>query len=450
MKTHRFAALILAAGSGTRMKSRRPKVLHALGGRPMIGHVLDTVASLGAEHTYVVIAPGMDPVAEAVAPAPSIVQREPRGTGDAVRSAADTLAGYTGDVLVIFGDTPLLTAETLARMLAARSAEPRPAIVVLGFQPEDPAEYGRMIVAADGTLERIVEYRDATADERDLPVCNSGVMAADAKTLFDLVGGLDDDNARKELYLTDVVALARRRGLACTVVEAPEDELIGINSREQLALAESILQERLRRRAMAEGVSLQDPDTVWLSADTDFGSDVTVEPNVLFGPGVTVGDDVTIRAFSHIEGATIASGASVGPYARLRPGAEIGADARVGNFVEVKNAKLGPGAKANHLTYLGDAVVGENANIGAGTITANYDGFRKSQTEIGAGASIGSNAVLVAPVTVGAGAIVAAGAVISKDVDADALAITRAPQKSISGWAEARRAREADAEDKEG
>ncbi len=450
MKTHRFAALILAAGSGTRMKSRRPKVLHALGGRPMIGHVLDTVASLGAEHTYVVIAPGMDSVAEAVAPAPSIVQREPRGTGDAVRSAADTLAGYTGDVLVIFGDTPLLTAETLARMLAARSAEPRPAIVVLGFQPEDPAEYGRMIVAADGTLERIVEYRDATADERDLPVCNSGVMAADAKTLFDLVGGLDDDNARKELYLTDVVALARRRGLACTVVEAPEDELIGINSREQLALAESILQEHLRRRAMAEGVSLQDPDTVWLSADTDFGSDVTVEPNVLFGPGVTVGDDVTIRAFSHIEGATIASGASVGPYARLRPGAEIGADARVGNFVEVKNAKLGPGAKANHLTYLGDAVVGENANIGAGTITANYDGFRKSQTEIGAGASIGSNAVLVAPVTVGAGAIVAAGAVISKDVDADALAITRAPQKSISGWAEARRAREADAEDKEG
>ena len=450
MKTHRFAALILAAGSGTRMKSRRPKVLHALGGRPMIGHVLDTVVSLGAEHTYVVIAPGMDSVAEAVAPAPSIVQREPRGTGDAVRSAADTLAGYTGDVLVIFGDTPLLTAETLARMLAARSAEPRPAIVVLGFQPEDPAEYGRMIVAADGTLERIVEYRDATADERDLPVCNSGVMAADAKTLFDLVGGLDDDNARKELYLTDVVALARRRGLACTVVEAPEDELIGINSREQLALAESILQERLRRRAMAEGVSLQDPDTVWLSADTDFGSDVTVEPNVLFGPGVTVGDDVTIRAFSHIEGATIASGASVGPYARLRPGAEIGADARVGNFVEVKNAKLGPGAKANHLTYLGDAVVGENANIGAGTITANYDGFRKSQTEIGAGASIGSNAVLVAPVTVGAGAVVAAGAVISKDVDADALAITRAPQKSISGWAEARRAREADAEDKEG
>lgn len=450
MKTHRFAALILAAGSGTRMKSRRPKVLHALGGRPMIGHVLDTVASLGAEHTYVVIAPGMDSVAEAVAPAPSIVQREPRGTGDAVRSAADTLAGYAGDVLVIFGDTPLLTAETLARMLAARSAEPRPAIVVLGFQPEDPAEYGRMIVAADGTLERIVEYRDATADERDLPVCNSGVMAADAKTLFDLVGGLDDDNARKELYLTDVVALARRRGLACTVVEAPEDELIGINSREQLALAESILQERLRRRAMAEGVSLQDPDTVWLSADTDFGSDVTVEPNVLFGPGVTVGDDVTIRAFSHIEGATIASGASVGPYARLRPGAEIGADARVGNFVEVKNAKLGPGAKANHLTYLGDAVVGENANIGAGTITANYDGFRKSQTEIGAGASIGSNAVLVAPVTVGAGAVVAAGAVISKDVDADALAITRAPQKSISGWAEARRAREADAEDKEG
>ena len=450
MKTHRFAALILAAGSGTRMKSRRPKVLHALGGRPMIGHVLDTVASLGAEHTYVVIAPGMDSVAEAVAPAPSIVQREPRGTGDAVRSAADTLAGYTGDVLVIFGDTPLLTAETLARMLAARSAEPRPAIVVLGFQPEDPAEYGRMIVAADGTLERIVEYRDATADERDLPVCNSGVMAADAKTLFDLVGGLDDDNARKELYLTDVVALARRRGLACTVVEAPEDELIGINSREQLALAESILQEHLRRRAMAEGVSLQDPDTVWLSADTDFGSDVTVEPNVLFGPGVTVGDDVTIRAFSHTEGATIASGASVGPYARLRPGAEIGADARVGNFVEVKNAKLGPGAKANHLTYLGDAVVGENANIGAGTITANYDGFRKSQTEIGAGASIGSNAVLVAPVTVGAGAVVAAGAVISKDVDADALAITRAPQKSISGWAEARRAREADAEDKEG
>ena len=450
MKTHRFAALILAAGSGTRMKSRRPKVLHALGGRPMIGHVLDTVASLGAEHTYVVIAPGMDSVAEAVAPAPSIVQREPRGTGDAVRSAADTLAGYTGDVLVIFGDTPLLTAETLARMLAARSAEPRPAIVVLGFQPEDPAEYGRMIVAADGTLERIVEYRDATADERGLPVCNSGVMAADAKTLFDLVGGLDDDNARKELYLTDVVALARRRGLACTVVEAPEDELIGINSREQLALAESILQEHLRRRAMAEGVSLQDPDTVWLSADTDFGSDVTVEPNVLFGPGVTVGDDVTIRAFSHIEGATIASGASVGPYARLRPGAEIGADARVGNFVEVINAKLGPGAKANHLTYLGDAVVGENANIGAGTITANYDGFRKSQTEIGAGASIGSNAVLVAPVTVGAGAVVAAGAVISKDVDADALAITRAPQKSISGWAEARRAREADAEDKEG
>jgi bifunctional UDP-N-acetylglucosamine pyrophosphorylase/glucosamine-1-phosphate N-acetyltransferase len=448
MASNRFAALILAAGSGTRMKSRVPKVLHALGGRPMISHVLDLVSALDAEKTFVVVGPGMKSLADQVSPTPTVLQPEQRGTGDAVRVADSALRGYDGDVLIVYGDTPLLTKETIARMLEARHAAANPAIIVLGFQPDDPAEYGRLVVAADGMLEQIVEYRDAGADERALPMCNSGVMVVDGSVLFDLVSELDDSNTKNELYLTDIVSLARRRGLGCGVIEGSEDELLGINTRDQLALAEAIYQDRLRDAALAAGVTLQAPDTVWLSADTKFGIDVVIEPNVFFGPGVKIGDNVTIRAFSHLEGAVVATGAVIGPYARLRHGAEIGAGAKVGNFVEVKNAVLGEGAKANHLAYLGDANVGAGANIGAGTITANYDGFKKSHTEIGAGASIGSNSVLVAPVTVGEGAIVGAGTVITQDVEANALSITRPEQKSISGWAIRKRERESGDADK--
>jgi len=446
MTKHKTAAIVLAAGLGTRMKSDRPKVLHRLAGQPMILHVLDALAGLEIERAVVVVGAGMEAVAEAVAPHPCALQEPRLGTGHAALAARAAMQGFDGDVLVLYGDTPLIRPETLAAMLAARRAEPRPAVVVLGFRPDDPGDYGRLVTGPDGTLEAIVEAGDATAGQRAIGLCNSGVMAVDGARLFGWLDRVGNANAKGEYYLTDIVALARADGCARAWVEAPADELRGVNDRADLAAAEAAMQGRLRARAMAGGATLVDPASVFLSADTRLGRDVTIGPNVVFGPGVTVGDGVEIHAFSHIEGAAVAAGARVGPFARLRPGARVAEGARIGNFVEIKNAAVEAGAKVNHLTYVGDARVGAGANLGAGTITCNYDGFFKDVTDIGAGAFIGSNTALVAPVKVGDGAIVGAGSVITRDVPADALAVTRAELREVDGWA--RRYRELRAAEK--
>ncbi len=439
-----IAAIVLAAGKGTRMKSALPKVLHRIAGRSMVGHVLGNLAALKVAKTAVVIAPGMDAVAKEVAPHPTAIQNEQLGTANAAAAAREVIGRIDGTVLVLFGDSPFVTAETIGRMVARREAADRPTVVVLGMRPNDPTGYGRLITDAQGNLAAIVEHRDADEQQRAIGLCNSGVMAIDGAVLWALIDAIENKNAKQEYYLTDIVGVARARGLGAVVVEAPADELIGINSRAELAAAEALCQQRLRARAFDNGVTMTDPASVFLCADTKLGQDVTIGPNVVFGPGVSVADNVEIRAFCHIEGAAIESGAVIGPYARLRPGSKIGRDAHVGNFVETKNAVLGKGAKANHLTYLGDAEVGAKSNIGAGTITCNYDGFLKEKTVIGDGAFIGSNSSLVAPVTVGAGAIVAAGSVITRDVEPDALAVARGTQADKPGWAaKFRAAREA-------
>ncbi len=436
MTTHRpLACVILAAGKGSRMKSDLPKVLHRVAGRPMIGHVLAAVKALDPDHVVVVVGPGMDAVAEAVAPFPTAVQAEQRGTADAVRSAFGLLEGFTGDVVVLYGDTPLVTPDTLRAMVAARRQAGDPAVVVLGMRPADPGAYGRLVLNPRGGLEKIVEYLDATEEERRVTLCNAGLMAFDGARMFDLVGRIGNTNAKGEYYLTDVVEIARGAGMGCAVVEAAPAEVVGVNSRAELADVEALMQRRLRRAAMDGGATLTDPDSVTFSVDTRLGRDVVVGPCVVFGPGVTVGDRVEIKPFSHLEQVRVEAGAQIGPFARLRPGAEIGPDAHIGNFVEVKNARIEAGAKVNHLTYIGDARVGAGANIGAGTITCNYDGFTKSLTDIGAGAFIGSNSSLVAPVTVGDGAIVGAGSVVTSDVEADALVVSRGRQQAYPGWA---------------
>jgi bifunctional UDP-N-acetylglucosamine pyrophosphorylase / glucosamine-1-phosphate N-acetyltransferase len=431
------------------MKSDLPKVLHRVANRPMVSHLLDALSAISSERTVVVVAPGMTQLAEAVAPAPTAVQTEALGTGHAVLAAREQMEDFTGDVLVLFGDTPLLTAETMQDMLMARRVAENPAVVVLGFRPDDPAEYGRLVTAADGALEAIVEFKDASAVQREIGLCNAGIMAIDGNHLFSLLDAVGNDNANGEYYLTDIVELARGRGLRCAVVEAADPvEVMGVNSRAQLAEAEAAMQARLRVRAMAGGVTMTDPDTVWLSADTKIGRDVIIGPNVVFGTGVTIADNVEIKAFCHIDQAEVASGAVIGPFARLRPGAKLERDVHVGNFVEIKQALVEEGAKVNHLSYIGDARIGPRANIGAGTITCNYDGFFKDLTDIGADAFIGSNSALVAPVKIGDGATVGAGSVITSDVEPDALAVARGRQKSISGWASAfrkRRAAEKDA-----
>jgi len=435
MSEHSTAAIILAAGLGTRMKSDLPKVMHPLAGRPMIRHLLDTLESLGLAQIVVVAGEDGIGVGDAVTPHPVAIQHERLGTANAVQAARGALEGFDGDVLVTFGADPLIRPQTIEAMLARRRADDDPAVVVLGFRPQDPTGYGRLVVDGDGNLQAIVEHKDATEEQRAIELCNSGVMAIDGKRLFDLVDRVDNDNAKGEFYLTDIVALARGDGAACGLVEGTAEELHGVDSRADLADAEWIVQEGIRSFMLDNGVTLLDPATVHFSFDTQIGRDTVVEPHVVFAPGVTVGSNVTIKSFSHLEGAAVADGAQIGPFARLRPGAMVGEGARVGNYVEVKNATLEAGAKVNHLTYIGDARVGAKANIGAGTITCNYDGFFKSYTDIGAGAFIGSNTALVAPVKVGDGAIVGAGSVVSKDVPGDALAVTRAPQKDLVGWA---------------
>ncbi len=446
MSQPRFAAIILAAGEGTRLNSARPKVLHEIAGQPMIRHVIDALRPLEPAEIIVVIGRDMDAVARAVAPAPIVIQSPPRGTGDAVRAARPALAGAlaageaVSDILVLFGDHPLLRPETLSLLLAQRRRAPAAAVVVAGMRPADPGLYGRLVLDRDGGLERIVEARDAGPAEGAIGLCNSGIMAIDSHHAFDLVDRIGNDNAKCEFYLTDIVAIARAQGLLCRVAELPTEELVGVNTRADLAQAEALMQERLRRRAMEAGATLIAPETVFLASDTKFGRDVVIEPNVVFGPGVRVADNVVIRSFSHLEGAEIASGAIVGPFARLRPGAVLEADVHVGNFVEVKASRLGAGVKASHLSYLGDSDIGAGTNIGAGTITCNYDGFSKFRTVIGERAFIGSNSALVAPVTVGDGAYVATGSVVTSDVPADALTIARARQVDKPGRAAALRA----------
>ena len=435
MADPRAAAIILAAGKGTRMKSHLPKVLHPIAGRPMIGHVLDSLAPLGCAPIVVVVGPGMEALSKAVAPNRTALQAEQLGTGHAVLAAKAALGQREGDVLVLYGDTPFISTRTFEALLARRRAEDRPAVVVLGMRPDDPTGYGRLLVDGKGQLEAIVEHRDATAEQRGIGLCNSGVMAIDGALIWDLLGEVGNDNAKGEYYLTDIVAIARRRGFVSAAVEAPAEELLGINSRAELAAAEALLQGKLRASAMEGGATLIDPASVWFSFDTRLGCDVVIGPHVVFGPGVEVADGVIIRSFCDLEGARIEAGAEIGPFARLRPGSIIGPKAKVGNFVETKNTTLAAGAKANHLTYLGDARVGAKTTVGAGTITCNYDGFGKYRTEIGAGAFIGSNSALVAPVTVGEGAIIAAGSVITQDVAADALAVGRGRQVEKSGWA---------------
>jgi bifunctional UDP-N-acetylglucosamine pyrophosphorylase/glucosamine-1-phosphate N-acetyltransferase len=444
MSTARFAAIILAAGDGTRLKSATPKVLHELAGWPLIRHVTEALRPLGPAETVVVIGQGMEAVARAVAPAKTAIQSPPRGTGDAVRAAKSALEarlakGDIADVVVLFGDAVLLRPETIAALLEERRRKPAAAIAAAGFRPPDPSPYGRFVLDRDGTLARIVEARDASPEERKIGLCNGGIMAIEARHLFDLVGTIGSDNAKREFYLTDIVGIVRAQGLSCRAAELPAEELIGVNTRAELAEAEAILQQRLRQRAMENGATLIAPETVFLSADTTLGRDVVVEPNVVFGPGVTVADNVRIRSFSHLDGATIAAGAIVGPFARLRPGAVLEAEVHVGNFVEVKATRLGAGAKANHLSYLGDSEVGAGTNIGAGTITCNYDGFNKHRTVIGDNAFIGTNTALVAPVTVGDGAYVATGSVVTEDVPKDALTIARTRQVNKPGRAAALR-----------
>ncbi len=432
-----FAAVILAAGKGTRMKSDLHKVMHPIAGRPMLGHLLASVDEIGPHKTVVVVGSGREQVEPLVAGhgGTVVVQEQQQGTAHAVRQAEAALAGFDGDVLILYADTPFVRAETMRRMLARLAEADAPAAVVVASRPADPRHYGRILAAADGTIVKMVEYKDASPAERAADLCNSGLMAVRAADLWPLLARVGRDNKAGEYYLPDIVMLAAGDGRRSAVIEVPADEVEGINSRAELAEQEAAWQARRRERAMADGVSLVAPETIWFSHDTEIGRDTVVEPNVVFGPGVTIGEGARIRAFCHIEGAAIAAGAVVGPYARLRPGAEIGEGARVGNFVEVKNATLGKGAKANHLSYLGDADVGAGANIGAGTITCNYDGFFKYRTNIGAGAFIGSNTALVAPVAIGAGALVGAGSVIVRDVPADAVALARGAQVDKPGRA---------------
>ncbi|SPH21758.1 Bifunctional protein GlmU [Ascidiaceihabitans donghaensis] len=427
------ALIILAAGKGTRMNSENPKVLHPIAGAPMLVHAMNAGATLDPEHTVIVAGHGADAVTKAATAhddtAKVVLQTEQLGTGHAVLQAKDSLTGFEGKAIILYGDTPFVQPETLQAMLDAEAD-----VVVLGFEPADAGRYGRLVM--DGTsLERIVEFKDASPIERSLKLCNSGVICAPAPLLFDLLDQTGNDNASGEYYLTDVIGLARRSGHSATVVTCDEAETLGVNSRAELAAADALFQTRKRAELMEDGVTLVAPETVYFALDTIIGRDTLIEPNVVFGPGVTVESGATIRAFSHLEGCHVARGGIIGPYARLRPGTELAEDVRIGNFVEIKNAQIAEGAKVNHLSYIGDAGVGAKSNIGAGTITCNYDGVMKHYTDIGSGVFIGSNTMLVAPVSIGDGAMTGSGSVITSDVEPNALALSRAPQVEKPGMA---------------
>jgi bifunctional UDP-N-acetylglucosamine pyrophosphorylase/glucosamine-1-phosphate N-acetyltransferase len=425
-------SIILAAGEGTRMKSALPKVLHPIAGLPMVAHVVRAASAAGGADIALVIGNGAEAVAAAVKPhaarAETFVQAERLGTAHATLCARSAIARGYDDVLVVFGDTPLIDADSLTA--ARRKLTEGAAVVVLGFRPKDPARYGRLI-EKDGELIAIREYRDCTDEEKQIGFCNGGLMAIDGKAALGLLDAVGNDNAKREFYLTDIVEIAHRRGLRVVATEVPYESVLGINTRVELAEAEAVWQQRKREQLMLAGVTMIDPQSVVFAHDTEVAQDVLIEPNVFFGPGVKVGDGARIRAFCHFEGATIGPHAEVGPFARLRPGADLAEKSKVGNFCEVKKSKVGPGAKVNHLSYVGDTVIGPKANIGAGTITCNYDGFNKWVTEIGAGAFIGSNSALVAPVRIGDGAYVASGSVIVESVPDDALAFGRARQRNL-------------------
>ena len=438
MSQHEFAAIILAAGKGTRMKSALHKVLHPIAGRPMLKHLMASVEALGPKKQVVVVGAGREQVEGALGDTAQTCLQEPQlGTGHAVQQAQERLAGFKGDVLVLYGDVPFVRGETMQAMLDRLHAEDAPKVVVLGFEPDDALAYGRVIADDAGRIAKMVEFKDASDDERTCRLCNSGLMAARAEDMFALLDRVGNDNAQGEYYLPDIVNIAISDGDVCAAVTtADPGEVAGINSRGELAAAEALWQAEQRAHWMAEGVTLRAPETVFFSWDTQLGRDVTVDPNVVFGPGVTVADGAHIKSFSHLEGASIGEYAQVGPYARLRPGAVMAKDSFVGNFVEMKNAHLGEGAKASHLTYLGDAEVGARANIGAGTITCNYDGYFKYRTVIGEGAFIGSNSALIAPVRIGRDAIVAAGSAVTSDVADGDLRMVRGEQIVKPGWAD--------------
>jgi bifunctional UDP-N-acetylglucosamine pyrophosphorylase/glucosamine-1-phosphate N-acetyltransferase len=433
----RFAVVILAAGQGTRMRSDTHKVLHPIASRPLLLHLLDRVDAVGADKRVVVVGKGREQVEKAIhgRDVAIAVQAQQNGTGHAVQQAAEALAGYDGPVLVLYADTPFVEAETLGRMIDRLNGEGGPGVVVLASRPEDPLKYGRIILGEGDRIAKMVEYKDATEEERAVRLCNSGMMAVRAADLFRWLDQVGNDNAAGEYYLPDIVNIAAAEGREAVVIEGDPYEAAGVNSRAELAHLELEWQRRRREQALDEGATLIDPESVWFAYDTRLGRDVTVEPHVVFGPGVEIADGATIHAFSHIEGATIGAKASIGPFARIRPGTKLADRTKVGNFVELKKAEVGEGAKVNHLSYVGDAEVGAGANIGAGTITCNYDGFGKYKTVIGTGAFIGSNTALVAPVTIGDGAVVGAGSVITENVEADALAVERSEQKGIAGWA---------------
>ncbi|MGJ8622281.1 MAG: bifunctional UDP-N-acetylglucosamine diphosphorylase/glucosamine-1-phosphate N-acetyltransferase GlmU [Yoonia sp.] len=429
------ALIILGAGMGTRMNSDLPKVLHAIAGAPMLVHAMKSGAALDPERTVVVAGHGaaqVEKAAKAYDPDVTVaIQSEQKGTAHAVGQARDALAGFDGDALVLYGDTPFIRPETLAAMTAARLTHD---VVVLGFEAADPGRYGRLIMQ-DDQLDRIVEFKDASDEERAVTLCNSGVIAVKAKALFDLIDAVGSDNAAGEYYLTDIIGIARARGMSATVVRCDEAETLGVNSRAELARAEALFQQNARHAAMDDGVTMTAPDTVFFAHDTVVGRDTIIEPNVVFGPDVTVESGATIRAFSHLEGCHVSRGSVIGPYARLRPGAELAEDVKVGNFVEIKNARIDAGAKVNHLSYIGDASIGARSNIGAGTITCNYDGVFKHQTTIGADVFVGSNTMLVAPVSLGDAAMTGSGSVITRDVPAGDLAVARARQDNKAGFA---------------
>jgi len=429
------ALIILGAGMGTRMNSDLPKVLHQIAGAPMLVHAMKSGAALDPAHTVIVAGHGaarVEAAAKAYDPDVTVaIQSEQLGTAHAVSQARDALAGFDGDALVLYGDTPFIRAETLAAMTAARLTHD---IVVLGFEAADPGRYGRLILK-DDQLDRIVEYKEATDEERSVKLCNSGVVAANAATLFDLIDAVGNDNAAGEYYLTDIIGIARARGLSATVVRCAEAETLGINSRAELASAEALFQANARQMAQEDGVTLVAPETVFFAHDTVVGRDTVIEQNVVFGPDVTIESATTIRAFSHLEGCHVSRGSVVGPYARLRPGAELAENVKVGNFVEIKNAQIAAGAKVNHLSYIGDATIGARSNIGAGTITCNYDGVFKHHTTIGDDVFVGSNTMLVAPVTVGNTAMTASGSVVTRDVPAGDLAVARGRQENKAGFA---------------
>ncbi|WP_170409195.1 bifunctional UDP-N-acetylglucosamine diphosphorylase/glucosamine-1-phosphate N-acetyltransferase GlmU [Ruegeria arenilitoris] len=429
------ALVILAAGKGTRMHSDIPKVLHPIAQVPMLVHAMRAGAILSPERTVIVTGHGAEAVAKVATAedeaAQIAVQDEQLGTAHAVAQTREALDGFTGDVVVLYGDTPFLQPDTLERMIAARAEND---LVILGFEAADPARYGRLVMNGD-SLERIVEFKDASDEERAITFCNSGLLACDAQALFSLIDTVRNDNAAGEYYLTDVVEIARARGLKVTAVACDEAQTLGVNSRTDLAAADAVFQASARAELLDLGVTLMAPDTVYLAADTVIGRDTVIEPNVVFGPGVTVESGATIRSFSHLEGCHVSRGSIVGPYARLRPGAELAENARIGNFVEIKNAEIAEGAKVNHLSYIGDASVGAASNIGAGTITCNYDGVMKHRTTIGENVFVGSNTMLVAPVKVGDGAMTATGTVVTRDVEPGALAVARAKQDNKPGYA---------------